>query len=304
MAGTDVQQLHRCPTIVVPEQVRAVATEQLGAYFEPLSKVSRHQLVDDFLKTSKFLQRAELLQSFTPLSGARLLEIGSGLGTNLACWIRHFNIDGYGIESGSEGFDSLFRASQLLFEANDIDPSRLIYAEGEDLPFDSESFDIVYSANVLEHTRDPERVIEEAMRVLRPGGVLHMEMPNYLSYLEGHYLVIQPPIVWPWMLPAYIRMRRRDPAFARTLNTQINPIWCERVVRRLKRRYKLTLLTLGEDVFKRRVAHGFRFETTAVASRLGGAVSLLGHLNVGNWVAHLIVALRGFYPIYLTVRKY
>jgi hypothetical protein len=37
-------------------------------------------------------------------------------------------------------------------------------------------------------------------RVLRPGGLLHMEMPNYLSYFEGHYLVFQPPIIWKPML--------------------------------------------------------------------------------------------------------
>jgi len=46
----------------------------------------------------------------------------------------------------------------------------LFRADGEALPFDDNSFDIVYSWGVLHHSPDTEKAIEEVYRVLRPGG--------------------------------------------------------------------------------------------------------------------------------------
>mgnify|MGYP000386234247 CR=1 FL=1 len=40
------------------------------------------------------------------------------------------------------------------------------------LPYDSDSFDMVYCISVLEHTDDYETIIEEFYRVLLPGGLL------------------------------------------------------------------------------------------------------------------------------------
>jgi len=233
-----------------------------------------------------------------------MLEVGSGFGTNLAMWIKHFNVDGYGSEPGGEGFDQGFIASRKLFTANGIDPNRIVNSVGEELPFADESFDIVYSANVLEHTADPERVLMESMRVLRRGGILHMEMPNFLSYFEGHYMVVQPPILWASMLPWWIRtVFRRDPSFARTLQTKINPIWCRRAVAELRRTYRLELVSVGEDLFLERLSKAFAFEAQRVAGNLQRKIALLQKANFGNWIGHLIVALQGHYPIYLTIRK-
>ncbi len=141
-----------------------------------------------------------------PLNNKKLLEIGSGFGTNLATWIKSYEVDGYGTEPDGEGFGTSFSASRELFVANGLDPERVIPVKGETLPFADASFDIVYSANVLEHTEDPQKVLEEAVRVLRPGGTLHCELPNFLSYFEGHYMVPQPPILWRSMLPQWVRL--------------------------------------------------------------------------------------------------
>lgn len=290
--------------ITVPPEVTEMAAQSVGAFFEPISRVDRYTAVRDFLELSKSLKRAAFLEKYQGLARKKVLEVGSGFGTNLAVWIRHCDADAYGVEPGGTGFNQGYIASRMLLEANGIDPERVIDSAGECLPFPDESFDIVYSANVLEHTADPERVLMESLRVLRPGGLLHMEMPNFLSYFEGHYMVVMPPIVWKPMLAWWVRLVcRRDPAFARTLQTRINPRWCRRQVKKAARIYPLELISLGEDAFLERLTGAFRFEARVVANRTGGLIATLQRINYGNWVGRTMVALQGHYPIYLTLRK-
>ena len=201
------------------------------------------------------------------------------------------------------GFGASFAASRELFVANGMDPERIIPVKGETLPFADASFDIVYSANVLEHTENPRMVLEEAVRVLRPAGILHFEMPNFLSYFEGHYMVPQPPILWRSLLPQWVRLLGRDPSFARTMRTEINPLWCRRAVERVSRKYPVRLISLGDDVFLDRLAQPFQFEAQSTASKLRTIIAVAQRLNAGNWIGHLIVAAQGYYPIYLTLRR-
>ena len=166
------------------------------------------------------------------------------------------------------------------------------------------TFDIVYSANVLEQTANPELALRESVRVLKAGGILHMEMPNFLSYYEGQYLIFQPPIFHRSLLPWIVRwVYRRDPAFAETLRTQINPIWCRNQVRSINAIYPVTLLSLGEELFLARLTSAFQFEMATVGARLGAVLSIVQTLNVKNWIGKTIVALQCHYPIYLTLRK-
>ena len=275
----------------------------MGAFFESISRTSPKSAAIDHLNLDKSFKRAQLLERYTPLNNKKVLEIGSGFGTNLAVWIKSYQVDGRGTEPDGVGFGTSFSASQELFVANGIDPERIIGVRGETLPFEDASFDIVYSSNVLEHTENPLKVLEEAVRVLRPGGILHFEMPNFLSYYEGHYLIPQPPILWRSLLPQWVRLFGRDPAFAWTLRTEINPLWCRRAVKQLSKKYPVTLLSLGDDIFLDRLAQPFQFEMERTASKLGSVIALMQRLNFGNWIGRTIVAAQGYFPIYLTLRR-
>jgi SAM-dependent methyltransferase len=49
--------------------------------------------------------------------------------------------------------------------------------DAETIPFDSRSFDAVVFFDLLEHVPNPDRLLTECRRVLRPGGILHFFVP-------------------------------------------------------------------------------------------------------------------------------
>lgn len=57
-----------------------------------------------------------------------------------------------------------------------------ILAGGEKIPLESESVDAIVCEYVVEHLTEPELVLREAWRLLRPGGRFVFVTPNFLSY--------------------------------------------------------------------------------------------------------------------------
>jgi len=61
-------------------------------------------------------------------------------------------------------------------------PGTDVVADVERLPFRDGSLDLVIGTGLLEHVADDRAVLREAARVLKPGGVVHMEMPFLQQY--------------------------------------------------------------------------------------------------------------------------
>ena len=102
-------------------------------------------------------------------SASRILDCGCGPGSitiGLAQWAP----DGQtvGIDIGAEQLDGA-RA-----RAHDLGVKNVAFRQGDilDLPFEDDSFDVVFSQTVLFHISDPEKALAEIKRVLRPGGLV------------------------------------------------------------------------------------------------------------------------------------
>ena len=118
------------------------------------------------------------LMEFERFRGARLLEIGCGMGTDLLQFARG--------GARCTGVDLTPRSVEITrhrFKLYGADGNFMI-SDGEHLPFRSESFDVVYSNGVLHHTPDTAGAIREVHRVLRPGGVAKIMLyhRNSLNY--------------------------------------------------------------------------------------------------------------------------
>ena len=104
--------------------------------------------------------------------GTRVLDIGcnsGGLGRRL---IAEKGCEMFGVDISPALIE---RAREKGYEA---------YAgPAEELRYDDESFDVVVISELLEHVHDPRPILEQARRVLRPGGLLLGDVPTE----EGHW---------------------------------------------------------------------------------------------------------------------
>lgn len=101
---------------------------------------------------------------FNHYRGKHLLEVGFGMGTDLFEFARHGAVP--------HGIDLTPRHLEIAtqrFALYDT-PVDLRLGDAERLPYDTESFDVVYSFGVLHHTPNTQRALNEVWRVLKPGG--------------------------------------------------------------------------------------------------------------------------------------
>jgi ubiquinone/menaquinone biosynthesis C-methylase UbiE len=114
------------------------------------------------------------ISSFVALNGRVILDVGGG--------------PGY--------FADAFRAAGACYVGVDPDVGELsargepaegmVRASGTELPVRTESVDVCYSSNVLEHVADPVRMLDEMVRVTRPGGTVFVSFTPWFSPWGGH----------------------------------------------------------------------------------------------------------------------
>lgn len=101
---------------------------------------------------------------FDQYRGKRVLEIGVGLGADHQMFAAA-GAELYGIDLTERAV--AHTSNRLgLFDL----PSNLQVSDAEELPFEDESFDLVYSWGVLHHTPRTDQAVEEVHRVLKKGG--------------------------------------------------------------------------------------------------------------------------------------
>lgn len=111
--------------------------------------------------------RARWVMALGAPRGGRVLDIGCGNGRFLAMLSRL----GYAID----GAELPGRAAE---RAASVPGIRLHVGSLEEMDAASNTFDAVTLWHVFEHLSHPAQVARECMRILKPGGVLAMEVPN------------------------------------------------------------------------------------------------------------------------------
>ena len=106
--------------------------------------------------------------------GDKVLEVGCGTGSDLLQFAKHGAL--------ATGIDLTTKHVELARRR--VGDLAVVYeADARHLPFEDESFDYVYSHGVLHHSDEPEQIVREMFRVLRPGGRFNVHVYALWSYV-------------------------------------------------------------------------------------------------------------------------
>jgi SAM-dependent methyltransferase len=178
-----------------------------------VNRMPPQRVAENSLSIARAREHLEIMQHLLPPEDGLMLDIGSGFGILPYYAYNKHHIDVYGIEADEEVVSLSADVMAELMPGH----SRIIHGVGENLPFPSNSMDLVCSFNVFEHVAVPERVLAESIRVLKPGGHLYFSFPSYGSWWEGHYGVLWFPGLPKWLAKIYVVLLGRRPHFIDTL---------------------------------------------------------------------------------------
>ena len=132
-----------------------------------LNNVSRKDIagVDEFHVRGARISK-ELAQMID-IYGAKLLDIGCGIGGPCRMLADEFNCDAIGIDLSREYVETANRLSELVGLDH---KTKFIQADATDLPFDEGTFDVVWTQHVHMNIRDKIKFYSEIVRVLNSNG--------------------------------------------------------------------------------------------------------------------------------------
>lgn len=161
-----------------------------------------------------------LVESYVRVSSeSRILDLGSGVGSFvIAC--RRRGLKAFGVEPDRIGQGATLTAIQIARKR--INDAVFVCGLGEGLPFPDRSMDVIVMDQVMEHVTDQNRVVREAARVVRDGGVIYIASPNYLRFYEPHYKIIWFPLLPKILGRTYLWLRKRSPSMLNQLTYTTN----------------------------------------------------------------------------------
>lgn len=217
---------------------------------------------------------------------AKILEIGCGTGAVSRVLASKPNVgEVIGIDPGSV---FLARARELSSAFSNL---RFEKADGRDLSYEEESFDIVVIHTVLCHVPEPDRMLAQAFRVLRRGGSLAIFDGDYatttvaLQDADPLQTCAEAAIAWlvhdRWLF-------RRLPSLVRSAGFEDLQIQSHGYLETADPNYMLTIIQRGADFL---VASGTLGSAAAVglqaeAQRRADEGQFFGHIAYGSIVAN------------------
>ncbi len=213
------------------------------------------------------------------LSGKLVIDVGCGVGSFAhACAARGIRI--VGVEPDRIGLGA--GPTAISIARKRLGPGRVVAAAGEHLPFRGASADVVTLLDVLEHVQDPLEVLCECLRVVRPGGVVYVESPNYWSFWEPHYKIPWLPLFPKGVARWYLRLLGRDPVMLQQLQYTSH-----RQIRALAERLAVRAVDLQWEDMRARLD-----DPTLARRRTTKAIARLWRSRA--WRGPISVAIRGY----------
>jgi len=159
------------------EFIKSFYPVEYDPYQSPVE--DEHFVIMRWMRRRKLIRRLRLVERYSGLKRGFLLDVGCATGL----FIHEMDRAGWNV-AGVEPIASAAAYARNHFGLN------VFQGTLEDVPSAPESFDVITFWDVLEHTFSPKRALLQASRLLREGGVIAVNVPNWDSVerrLFGRY---------------------------------------------------------------------------------------------------------------------
>ncbi len=129
----------------------------------------------------------------TMVSGKRCLDMGCGAGGKAVYFASLGAVRVVGVDVVPHYAEE---GRELARRKGYGDVCEFITASATELPFADNCFDLIMANDVIEHLAEPERSLQEAYRVLAPGGRIYISFPPYNHPYGAH---LSDAIGFPWV---------------------------------------------------------------------------------------------------------
>lgn len=116
-----------------------------------------------------------LINKYAISEKSKILEVGVGRGDFLIAF-NNLGHDTYGTDISNESIDLL---SELRIKICDV--------ENKQLPYVDNFFDVIFNKSLIEHLHNPKNFLQEALRVLKPGGIIITMVPDWESNYKIYF---------------------------------------------------------------------------------------------------------------------
>ncbi len=144
--------------------------KDIKTQYDLFNKTYSENISDDEKSIKAFYNEVDF-----ELKGKKLLDIGCGSGEDIAIFATQGAVC-FGVDP-SKAFVTEAQTKNST--------STIIEGVGENLPFEENSFDIVTSKWALQTSKNVSQILQEAARVLKPGGILlYLSKHPWQQYME------------------------------------------------------------------------------------------------------------------------
>jgi len=155
------------------------------APFRPAIEEERLGLMR-WMRRRKLIQRRKMVERYSERTSGRILDVGCATGL----FLHEMATAGW----QTAGVELAAPAAEYASTRFGLNVFRGMLGQG---PFEAETFDVVTFWDVLEHTFSPSQDLAHAARLLAPGGLIAINVPNWDSIdrrLFGpHWIGFDPP---------------------------------------------------------------------------------------------------------------
>lgn len=160
-------------------------TEELAEHYQGYGR-------NDYLSPITIKRYHELLDQMEPFRKTnRLIDVGCGIGYFLEV-AKERGWEVYGTEYTDEAV-RICKEKGILMHQGVLDPQQ----------YESETFDVITSFEVIEHINNPKEEIANFNKLLRPGGLVYVTTPNFNSLLRYRLKAAYNVITYPEHLSYY-----------------------------------------------------------------------------------------------------